>query len=63
MKTLHTLLVAPIAFSVSEAAGVGAEVSVVTATDLDSGSFGEVTYDITGGNEVRGSTVSQYSTI
>ena len=31
---------------------MGAEVDVVLATDLDSGSFGEVTYNITGGNEV-----------
>ena len=59
MSTPHTLLVVPVTFPVSETAGVGAEVGVVTATDLDSGSFGEVTYNITGGNEVRGSTISR----
>lgn len=39
--------------TITESIEVGNQVLRVTATDADSGSFGEVTYSIFSGNEVR----------
>ena len=50
---LCTLLTEQYNETFSETAEVGSQVIRVVATDADSGSFGEVTYSILSGNEVK----------